>query len=60
MCDDFPLGCKTTYRAFSQDEVIEIVDDSKAQLGLRPVTVKVKTHPEKTDTHSAGVLFKMC
>ena len=44
-CVEFPLGCTTTYRAYSSDEVIEIVPDENAVMHLRPVNVLVKTQP---------------
>lgn len=46
--DDHPMGVKTTYRAYCQDEYIEIVEDpecEKSLSGLIPQRCEVHTHP---------------
>jgi hypothetical protein len=46
--DDHPMGVKTTYRAYCQDEFIEIVEDpecEKSLCGLIPQRCEVHTHP---------------
>jgi len=52
--DTYPFGCKTTYRAFCQDKVMEIVTDQDALLELRPRQVSVHTYPEKSDANPDG------
>ena len=46
-CEEFPLGVRTTYRAFSKDTAIEIVDniDEHALIPLEPREVHVHNHP---------------
>lgn len=63
----FPLGVKTTYRAYSSDEVIELTDkkydnnEEESQdldcdiLQLYPRKVIVKTFPEATDQDPGGM-----
>jgi hypothetical protein len=49
----FPLGCKTTYRAYSADQVVEFVKQPKAKClskigrytGLEPVTLYCRWYP---------------
>lgn len=56
--DDFPLGCKTTYRAYSENDVIEIVNDATAQhFGLKPRQLRVKTCPPKTNEQVEGKCY---
>jgi hypothetical protein len=42
---NFPCGVKTTYRAYSADKVIEIVDDENEELKVKVRNVQVKTFP---------------
>lgn len=46
---NFPLGCKTTYRAFSKDQVMEIVSDPSGLYGMSARNVNVRSFPEKTE-----------
>ena len=43
----FPLGVKTTYRAFCQDEVREIIKDSEKRVGFSGRVCKVQWFPEE-------------
>jgi hypothetical protein len=45
--EEFPLGVRTTYRAFSKDTAIEIIDndDEHALIPLEPREVHVHDHP---------------
>jgi len=53
--DDFPLGVKTTYRAYaSKDDLFEIIADPAAVLGMRARFVECKSFPEKTATQVEG------
>ena len=65
---EFPLGVKTLYRAFAQDEVIEIVDavppyksDAGKYLGIEAVCTEVKylpkANPEKGRTEDGMYLL---
>jgi hypothetical protein len=60
----FPLGCKTTYRAYSADQVVEFVKQPKAKClskigrytGLEPVTVFCRWYPSgQCDPNRYGV-----
>jgi len=50
---DFPLGCKTMYRAYSSEKVVELVKKDKLNcdsfigttIGLEPVTTLVNWYP---------------
>jgi len=44
---NFPLGVKTTYRAFCQDEVWEIIKDSEKRVGFSGRVCKVQWFPEE-------------
>ena len=52
-CEYFPLGCRTSYRAYCSDQVVELFKKSKDLcqtkigrfIGLEPVTVKCKWYP---------------
>lgn len=47
---DFPLGCKTTYRAYSKDEVVEIYQQDTPEfpgINLRPRKCIVTTYPKE-------------
>eukprot|EP01034_Spumella_vulgaris_P035770 gene35770-44106_t len=55
---DFPLGCRTTYRAYCKDEVVEIVSDATSPFGLRPQTAMVATFPAQT-ADSVGGMYLM-
>jgi len=44
----FPLGCCTTYRAFSSSDVIELVEDETAITGVSARSTKVSTYPQQT------------
>ena len=57
---DFPLGVKTTYRAYSSDEVFEIVDDVQSPIGYSYRNCKVTTQPAAQPQQSSteeNVLF---
>ena len=52
MCEKYPTGVKTTYRAYTQDSFIEIVEEDKKQngqaqsiCGLIPQECKVRPRP---------------
>ena len=45
-CSDFPLGVKTTYRAYAQDVVNEIVEDRSKEIGYACHSCHVKWFPE--------------
>jgi hypothetical protein len=55
VCDDFPLGVKTSYRAFCADRVKEIVTDHNEKYGFRCQDVQVQWFPEATETAPAGM-----
>ena len=46
----FPLGCKTTYRAYASDEVIELIKDGSTPTGLSAINTVVKVYPSVADT----------
>lgn len=58
---DFPLGCRTMYRAYSSDRVVEFVKKPKAQClspigqltGLEPYTLSVSWGPTRASTVSS-------
>ena len=56
-CADFPLGVKTTYRAYAQDQVNEIVSDSTKVLGYAVHNCHVKWFPEAEE--ASGVVEGM-
>jgi len=41
----FPLGVKTTYRAYSASNIIEIIDDPNVDIKLRAISVEVNSYP---------------
>ena len=45
ICDEFPLGVKTTYRAYAAENVMEIMEDPLVDVKLCPVNVLVYTYP---------------
>ena len=60
----FPLGCKTTYRAYSSDRVVEFIKQPKNKCyskvgrytGLEPVTVYCRWYPSaECDANRVGV-----
>jgi hypothetical protein len=64
--DEFPLGCKGTYRHYAEDNVIEVW--SKADVSLSdnvqstltpylPVNCRVKVFPEPSDARPSGGFF---
>lgn len=64
ICSAFPFGCKTTFRAYSSNKVVEIIKKPKDQchsemgrvLGLEAVTVYCQWFPSpKTNTRRPGV-----
>ena len=55
-CTDFPLGVKTTYRAYAQ-EVNEIVSDSSKALGYAVHSCHVKWFPEAEE--ASGIVEGM-
>jgi hypothetical protein len=46
----FPCGCKTTYRAFSCDDVVELIQDPTSISGLAAVNTKVTSYPNNKIT----------
>jgi len=47
---NFPLGCKITYRAYSQDQVIEVYQEETPNLpgiNLKARSVEVRNYPEE-------------
>ena len=51
-CEDFPLGCKTMYRAYARDQVVEIVKSSFPHenacgrlIGYKAIQVDVYWYP---------------
>ncbi len=57
--NNFPLGCKTTYRAYCAEEVNEIIEDSNCELGLRAQPVKVSTFPKAADNRIEGGVYSV-
>jgi hypothetical protein len=53
ICDEFPLGVKTTYRAYAADNVMEIIEDPLVDVKLRPVNVLVYTYPTPESNENA-------
>lgn len=62
--DMFPLGCKTTYRAYSSDKVVEFIKQPKNKCcskvgrytGLEPVTTYCRWYPSaQCDSNRLGV-----
>jgi len=62
--DLFPFGCKTTFRAYSADQVVEFVKKPKAQClskvgrytGLEPVTLYCRWYPTREcDMNRPGI-----
>jgi len=45
LTEQFPCGVKTTYRAYSADSVIEIIDDENEELKVKVRNVQVNTFP---------------
>ena len=54
ICADFPTGVKAMYRHYSADNVVEIVEDSKVELGFAQQHSRVDWFPKATDAHPAG------
>lgn len=54
-CEDFPFGCKVTYRAFSADEVVSIRPDATETVKMKAKVCKVYIYPEKTNDVVNGV-----
>ena len=55
ICTDFPLGVKTMYRAYSCDEVNEIVLDSSKHFGYSCQKVNVQWFPAATQSTPSGM-----
>lgn len=60
VCAEFPLGCKTTYRAYASDKVMELVkgeNDKFADITVYPRQCEVLTYPlaEPENNISAGL-----
>lgn len=45
-CSKFPFGVKTSHRAYSCDQVVEVREVPTSQFGFVPFNVQVGTHPE--------------
>ena len=63
-CEDFPNGVKTSYRAFAEDEVVEIVrspvpaDTLEGMLiGLKAIKTKVEWFPTANPNGRADGMF---
>jgi hypothetical protein len=48
----FPCGCKTKYRAYASDEVIELFKDGSTPTGLTAINTIVKTYPSAEDNNT--------
>jgi hypothetical protein len=55
ICDDFPLGVKSSYRAYCADRVKEITTDHEKRFGFKCQDVSVKWFPEATESEPAGM-----
>lgn len=55
ICDDFPTGVRTSYRAYSQDKVVEIVEDMNSLFNLKPQTTLITSFPPQTATQPGGM-----
>ena len=55
ICSDFPLGVKTMYRAYSCDEVNEIVLDSSKHFGYSCQKVNVQWFPAANQSTPSGM-----
>jgi hypothetical protein len=53
-----PMGCRTTYRAYARDEVVELIKDGSTPTGLTGINTYVKTFPRAEDNESG--LAGMC
>eukprot|EP01031_Cornospumella_fuschlensis_P028326 gene28326-34201_t len=42
---DFPLGVKTTYKAYMQDKVVELIPDDSTEWGIAAATTYCRRHP---------------
>jgi hypothetical protein len=57
ICDDFPTGCRTSYRAYSQDKVVEIVEDAGSLFQLKAQSTIIANFPAQTATQPGGIPF---
>ena len=55
VCDNFPLGVKTSYRAYCADRVKEIVTDHNEKYGFRCQDVQVRCIPAASESEPAGM-----
>ena len=55
VCDNFPLGVKTTYRAYCADRVKEITTDHGKRYGFNCQDVAVQWFPAATENEPAGM-----
>jgi hypothetical protein len=57
--EEFPLGVRTTYRAFSKDTAIEIIDndDEHSLIPLEPREVHVHDHPLPNPDRPSGGFY---
>ena len=55
VCLDFPLGVKTSYRAYCADSVKEITIDHDQKYGFKCQDVHVQWFPEATNTEPSGM-----
>jgi hypothetical protein len=55
ICANFPTGVRTSYRAYSQDQVIEIVDDAGSLYNLKAQKTIIANFPPQTDTQPGGM-----
>jgi len=53
--NNFPLGCCTTYRAFSSNDVIELIEDATALTGISARSTNVSTYPLQTFIDENGM-----
>jgi hypothetical protein len=64
-CENFPLGCKVTYRAYCRDQVMEIVQGGNDQqpfpeFNISPRQCQVITHPQADAINNIpeGIIYK--
>ena len=54
---NFPLGVRTTYRAFSQDSVFEIIKDKTNVVGFSPRRTKCSWFPKPSNYNASGGMY---
>lgn len=60
ICEDFPFGCKTTYRAYSENAVVEIREEENQEFpGVNMVAYQakpVRTYPLEVVDNKGNVI----